>query len=109
MKKSSSYIVAALAVAAVAGLMLLSYFKGGLLGEDPWGDDPREEDPPEEPGEEPEDQGSLQDILPQLEDYIAQSPHPIGLACYDFAEERMIEVDGYREIYPASMIKTLFL
>ncbi|MCR3923053.1 MAG: class A beta-lactamase-related serine hydrolase [Firmicutes bacterium] len=47
--------------------------------------------------------------LIQLEQFIEESPHQISLAYYDFADQRMQDINGNREIFPASMIKVLFL
>jgi beta-lactamase class A len=47
--------------------------------------------------------------LNQLEQFIKDSPNEISLAYYDFYDEAMQEINGNKEIFLASMIKTLFL
>lgn len=45
----------------------------------------------------------------QLEEFIEESPNEIRLAYYDFADESMEGINENKQVFPASMIKTLFL
>jgi beta-lactamase class A len=58
---------------------------------------------------EPERSPTRDSTLARLEKYIEESPNEISLAYYDFADESMAEINGSKNIFPASMIKTLFL
>ncbi len=58
---------------------------------------------------EPERRPARDTIITQLERFIEETPHEISLTYYDFSDQSMGEINGNKQIFPASMIKTLFL
>jgi beta-lactamase class A len=85
--KKTMILVLALAVVVIAGVLLFNRFGG--------------QDPERRPDRESQ--------RAELEKFIEESPNEISLAYYDFDDDSMQEINGNKEIFPASMIKTLFL
>ncbi|MBS4031786.1 MAG: serine hydrolase [Clostridiales bacterium] len=58
---------------------------------------------------EPEKRPARDSTLTRLETFIEESPNEISLVYYDFADESMEGINESKKIFPASMIKSLFL
>ncbi len=85
--KKTAIVILTIAVVAIVGVLLYGRFTE----------------------REPERRPARDTIITQLERFIEESPHEISLTYYDFSDKTMGEINGNKQIFPASMIKTLFL